>query len=482
VYKARPDLIAGGRTVIGAVPTRNQQLSDHYFSRIQPRVKAYLEDLQTEMWKVGISNTVLHNEVAPGQHELCPVFSLTNVAADMNILTTELMEEMAAEHELKVLFHEKPFAGINGSGKHCNWGLNTDTGINLCNPGDGEGEFVAFTAALLHAVHKYPAVLRASIASLGNDFRLGGHEAPPAILSMYAGPTLGAHLEAVANDGAALDGYKGGRYGGKVIDSGAPELGPVGAGVEDRNRTAPIPFCGNRFEYRAVGSAANISPSMTAMNTTVAESLSVISDKIEAGASPRDAVAEVLSDSMPAMFNGDGYNPAWHHEAEFERGLPNLRNTPISFEAFDCQATKDLFSKHKVLSEAEVDSYVSINLDEYSMSVEVEAATMLNMINQGVLPAAAADLKSYDGTKLAGGRAAAYEKLAAETAALQAANDAWPEGEKEAAFYAADVVKPAMDSCRDAHDAAEVLISSDLYPFPTYEQMIHGHHMDGRGF
>jgi glutamine synthetase len=483
VYNARPDLVACERTVLGATPPREQQLSCDYFSKIQPRVRAYLEDLQTEMWKCGISNSVLHNEVAPSQHELSPIFALTNVSSDQNILCVELMEDLAADHDLKVLFHEKPFADVNGSGKHCNWGLNTDTGINLYDPGNDQEAFSAFTTALIHGLYNFPAIFRTSYASYGNDFRLGGHEAPPAILSMYAGPTLGAHLEAIANDGGPLAGYDGGRYGGKVLDSGAPELGPVGAGIEDRNRTAPVPFCGNRMEFRAVGSNQNISMTMTMANVAAAEGLSVISDKIEAGASPRDAVAEVLSDAMPVMFNGDGYHSDWHHEAENVRGLPNLPTTIDALRGFVSDKNKALFAKHAVYSPAEVESVTNIMYDKYAMDVQIEANTMIKMINQAILPACAADLKAYDGTNLAGDRPAAYKAIADATAALQATVDAYPADDgEEGAVYSCDVVRPAMAAVRAAHDVAECLIDSDKYPFPTYEQCLFGHHSDGRNF
>jgi glutamine synthetase len=480
VYNQRPDLINCERTVLGATPPKNQQLSVDYFSKINPRTRAFLEDLQTEMWRVGMSNSVLHNEVAPSQHELSPIFALTNVSADQNILCVELMEDIAAEHDLKVLFHEKPYADVNGSGKHCNWGLNTDTGVNLYDPGHNSEAFTVFLTALLHALHKYPSVFRASYASYGNDFRLGGHEAPPAILSMYSGVQLGQHLDAVVA-GGPLGGYDGGRYGGKEINSGAPELGPVGAGMEDRNRTAPVPFCGNRMEFRAVGSNQNISPLLTAANVATAEGLSVISDLVEGGLSVRDATAQVLSDAMPALFNGDGYGAEWHHEAEHVRMLPNLPTTVDSMAAFDCDANRELFAKHSVMSPAEIESFINITHDKYAMDAQIEAGIMVNMINQAILPAAAADLKAYDGTNLAGDRAEAYGDLAEKTAALSAVHDAWPDDDEiTAATYGANVAKPAMDACRAAHDRAELLIDSERYPYPNYEECLYAHHCHSR--
>lgn len=483
LYAARPDLINTGRTIIGAEPARHQQNSDQYFGRIVPRVKEFTERLQTELWKVGISNSVIHNEVAPGQHEISPIFALTNVSADQNILQMEIADDIAADLDLVVLNHEKPFAAMNGSGKHCNWGLNTDTGINLFDPSDAEEPFMAFTAALVYACNNYPEALRTGFASQQNDFRLGGHEAPPAILSIYTGAILGDHLESIAN-GGDLAGYAGGgRYGGKEIDCGAPELAPVSAPVEDRNRTAPVPFCGNRFEFRAVGSSMNIGPSMTAVNTTVAEGLSVISDYVERdGMSVRDAVGKVLADNSAVIFNGDGYSAEWYHEAEHVRKLPNLPTTIDALELFDTEKIAELYSKHKVYSGAEVAAVASIMYERYALDQQIECDTMLDMVNQGVLPAAAEDLNVYKGTVLGGNRATVYEGLAASVAALQAARDAWPDdaGEKEQAVYSKEEVVPAMEAVRESADAAEKLIAADKYPFPTYTEMLFNHKTDGR--
>lgn len=486
LYNARPDLIATGRTVIGAEPPRHQQNSDQYFSRIVPRVKEFTEELQAELWKVGISNSVIHNEVAPGQHEISPIFALTNVSADQNILQMEIADDLAAKYDLAVLNHEKPFAFMNGSGKHCNWGLNTDTGINLYDPSDAEEPFMAFTAALVYACHNYPEVIRTGFASQQNDFRLGGHEAPPAILSMYTGHVLGEHLNAIAEHGGALAGYAGGgRYGGKEIHCGAPELAPIPAPVEDRNRTAPVPFCGNRFEFRAVGSSQNIGPSMTAINTTVAEGLSVISGLVEDdGMSVRDAVGKVLKDNKNIIFNGDCYAEEWHHEAEHVRKLPNLPTTLDALELFDSDKVADLFSKHKVYSKAEVSAVASVMYERYALDQQIECDTLLGMVNQSVLPAAAEDLNTYMGTELGGDRATVYNGLAASTAALQAVRDGWDSeaSEKEQAVYSKDVVVPAMGAVRESADAAEQLIAAGKYPFPTYTDLLFDHKAHGRSF
>lgn len=477
----RPDLMDGGRTVCGALPSRGQQLSDHYFGKINPRVKAFFEELNSELLQRGVSMCVYHNEVAPGQHEMSPIFALTNVAADQNILTVNLMHELSLKHGLVALQHEKPFRGINGSGKHCNWGLNSNTGLNLYASGKNEQEqqsFITFVAALMYAVKRYPEAFRASVATSGNDHRLGADEAPPAIFSIYTGTDLGDHLNNIVN-GGELAGYTGGRYGDKMIPTGSRATGPVGGATEDRNRTAPLPFCGNRFEFRAVGSAQNIGLPMAVMNTAVAEGAAVISDLIESGKSVRDAVAEVIKSSKDVVFNGDGYSSEWHQEAENERNLPNLRNTVESFKTWTCEKNLDLFAKHKVFSSDEMHALKSVNFQRYSDDIEIEVNTMINMMNQGVLPACAADLKAYEGTNLSGNRPAVYEKLASETAALQKVSDAWPtDNEEEAAEYALSVAKPALEQARKAHDAAEVLIDGALYPYPTYHDMLYPHQQE----
>jgi glutamine synthetase len=482
---ARPDLVSGGRTVLGAAPARGQQLSDHYFGRMNPRVKAFQQEFQDAALKTGISHVVYHNEVAPSQHEWSPIFSLANVAADQNILACDLMKEIGAKHGLTILCHEKPFAGINGSGKHVNWGLNTDTGMNLYTTGktpEEEAVFVSFVSAVAHGVGNYAEALRASVGGAGNDHRLGAQEAPPAIFSLYLGQKLGAHIQGIA-DGNKLDGYNAGRYGDTVIETGARATGRVGGGTEDRNRTAPLPFCGNRFEFRAVGSDANVSFSVTVMNTIVAEGCAAMSDLIESGTPVRDAVGNTLAENMKVIFNGDGYSDEWHQEAMNERGLPNLQTTVDALDQFTSDKNRALFSKHGVYSERELEAVQSVMYERYALDIEIEADTMLDMVNQGVLPAAAADLKSYDGTALAGSRPAVYGALADASAALQAHRDAWPmDDEAEAATYAKEVIKPSMAAVREAHDMAERLIESNLYPFPTYHEMIHPHHDEPSDF
>jgi len=476
---ARPDILATGRTILGADTARGQELDDHYFGKISPRVKAFFVDFQAACWELGISNVVYHNEVAPGQHEWSPIFSLCNTAADQNILACELAQEIGLKHNLFILHHEKPFAGINGSGKHCNWGLNSDTGMNLYTTGktkETEACFTAFTAALSYAIANYGEALRATVASSGNDHRLGAQEAPPAIISLATGKKLEAHLESVVA-GGALDGYSAKRYGDADLGTGSNATEKVGRGTEDRNRTAPLPFCGNRFEFRAVGSNQNISTPMFVLNTAVAEGCEAISVLIEGGKSARDAVAQVLAESKHCIFNGNGYSPEWHKEAVEVRKLSNLATTVEAWGAWDTKKNTDLFVKHKVLSAAEMTALKTINFERYTQDLEIEADTMIKMINQAVLPACAADLKAYDGTGLAGSRPDTYKAMAAQLDNLTKVRASAPHGAspEDAAKWTKEELKPAMNALRTAHDAAEGLIDSKLYPFPTYEDMLFPH-------
>lgn len=482
---ARPDILQAGRTVIGAGCPLGQE-GGHYFSKIYPRVKAFFQDFQAKIWDLGISGVVYHNEVAPSQHEWSPIFSLVNVAADQNVLATEIAVEIGLKHGLAILHHEKPFAGINGSGKHCNWGLNSDTGMNLFTTGkstEAEVSFVAFITALAHGVHKYGDALRASVATSGNDHRLGAQEAPPAIMSLYTGNKLGAHLAAAAN-GGDLSGYKARRYGDVEINTGARCTPTVGGGTEDRNRTAPLPFCGNRFEFRAVGSGQNISVPVMLLNTITAAGCAAISDLIESGKSVKEAVSTILKDAEPAIFNGNGYSAEWHKEAEEVRKLPNLKTAADAWVAFKSEKNKALFAKFGVLTDKEVDALATIQLEKYTQDLEVEAGCVIDMLNQGVIPAAATDLKTFDGanpllTKLAGDRGETYGALVTEVANLKTVLQAVPQGNADAAAaYAKDIIKPAMAAARAAHDKAEKLIRKDLYPYPTYYDMLFPHQIE----
>lgn len=478
LVQQRPDILMAERTLLGANSVRGQKPDDHYFGKPNMRVKAFHKEMQEEFWKLGIACSVVHNEVAPAQHEFSPIFATTNVSADQNIAAVNLMKDVGLRHGLSVLCHEKPFANINGSGKHCNWGLNADNGMNLFTPGKDEQagkSFMAFTAAMMHSVGNYPELYRCAVSGAGNDHRLGAQEAPPAIFSIYTGPKLWEHCESVIA-GGPLAGYKGGRYGDKLIDTGARATGVVGGSLEDRNRTAPLPFCGNRYEFRAVGSNDNISFAMAVMNTTVAEGCSAISEKIEAGASPRDAVAAVINANKASVFNGNGYSTEWHREAVEERGLPNLKTTCEALGVLNSDKNRALFEKHNVLTGAELEAHTEIRYDRYVVDIGIEAETIMRMVNQSILPACAQDLARYNSSGLDGGRKVAYKALADVTAALEAVIGAWPNDDiVTEANYAANEVKSAMAAVRAAHDAAEVLIASDIYPFPTYDEMLFQH-------
>jgi glutamine synthetase len=477
----RPDLLAAGRTLLGAEPPRGQQTDANYFSRIQPRVKAFFEDLQAELLATNIPCIVYHNEVAPSQHEFSPIFSLTNRAADDNCLSMEMMHDIAANHGLACLNHEKPFANLNGSGKHSNWGLNTDDGKNLYVVGktdEDQAQFMAQVAVLARTVKTHGDLLRTSVASAGNDHRLGAQEAPPAILSLYTGVQMEEHIRAIMA-GGELAGYAGAE-GGKPISYGAASTQDIEGGFEDRNRTAPFPFCGNRFEFRAVGSNQSIAIPMAYLNTAVAESQAVLSADIESGTPVRDAVAKMFNENIEAIFNGNGYDEAWHKEAEEERGLCNLRNTPAALDTLNSAKNKALFESQGVLSGEELDARQEIAQEEYIATINLEAECMLNMLNQGVLPAAAEDASKMTAAGLGAKRTAMYAALEEATNKLDDVLANFPENDDLSAqsHYCADVVKAAMDEAREHSDACERVISSELFPYPTYENMLFSHHYD----
>jgi len=471
-FFARPDLQATGRTVLGADPSRGQQTDQHYFATYSARVREFMEDVEAELWALGVSLVVQHNEVAPLQHEFSPVFALTNVSADQNILCIEVMNEIAVKHGLRVLFHEKPFANVNGSGKHCNWGLNTDTGRNLFVPGktpESQASFTAFVAAVVRALHLHGDLIRTGVACTGNDHRLGAQEAPPAIVSVYTGDGMMAHLEAVMA-GGELAGYAGGT---QQVGAGSKAVGAVTCNNEDRNRTAPFPFCGNRFEFRAVGSSQNISAPMTYVNTAMAESMGALADLIEGGMSPRDATAKVLTEHKAVIFNGNGYSEEWVAEAA-ARGLPNLKTCVDAFRVLDSEKNKALMQSQNVLSPEECTARREVGLESYVNTRTIEANTMVSMLNSGVIPACAADLAGYVAApELAGTRKDTYTSLAKETAKLVEAIAAIPSEVEEACDYIQATLLPQMTATRALHDTAETLIASKLYPFPTYHDIFY---------
>mmetsp|Transcript_26378 Transcript_26378/g.77468 ORF Transcript_26378/g.77468 Transcript_26378/m.77468 type:complete len:721 (+) Transcript_26378:44-2206(+) len=481
-YLERPDLLHCGRTLVGAPPARGQQADLNYFGQIPNTVARFLETVQKEMWLVGIPMVCYHNEVAPGQHELAPIFGMSNVAADQNQLCMELMHELADLHGLVVLFHEKPFAGINGNGKHNNWsvqGIQANGGGNLNMMKSGsdaqaQKRFAVATACLARTLKVHGDVIRCACIGAGNDHRLGAQEAPPAIMSLYPGTGMEAHLKAILA-GGPLEGYKGDQA---ALNYGAHNCQEIRVNAEDRNRTAPFPFCGNRFEFRAVGGAQNVAHPNTLINTALADSFAAWSDLVEGGMSPRDATAELLKESISAVFTGNGYSKEWPVEAVEKRGLLNLHNTVTALDAFPSDKNKAMFKKHGVYGPEEVEARTNVMFEKYAVTIKVEATALIDMVNTGIAPACARDLRTYEGTKMAQHREEVYLHVQDTATALANICAEIPHDADEAAeaHYCAEKIVPAMVECRKACDMAEGLIEKALYPFPTYAEILYGHH------
>ena len=387
VYNKRKDLIYTGRTLFGAKPPKGQELEDHYFGIIKPRVQAFMKELNDELWKLGILAKTEHNEVAPAQHELAPIFTTTNIAADHNQLTMEIMQKVAKKHHMVCLLHEKPFAGVNGSGKHNNWSLTTDTGVNLLNPGDTpyeNAQFLTFLCAVIKAVDEYQDMLRVSVASAGNDHRLGANEAPPAVVSMFLGTELTDVLKAIENDEP---------YGGKekeILKIGVHTLPKFPKDTTERNRTSPFAFTGNKFEFRMLGSSSSVSCTNVVLNTAVAEELKQFADELEGAANFEEALHELIkktvTDHKRIIFNGNGYDDSWITEAE-KRGLLNLRSTPECLPYSLHEKNMKLFISHKVYSETEMRARYEILSETYCKIINIEALTMIDMAKKDILPA-----------------------------------------------------------------------------------------------
>jgi glutamine synthetase len=473
-YAARPDLQMTGRTLVGAPATNNQQLSDKYFSEPSSRVKGFFKEYENECRKLGISYMVGHNEVGPSQHEWSPIFSLTNVAADQNNLAMRLMQDVAIRHGLVCLVHEKPFKGINGSGKHNNWGLNTNTGKNLYVAGENDKDevmFMAMIATLARAIRKHGDILRLGVATPSNDHRLGAHEAPPAIISLYLGKTLSEFAEKAA-EGGPLTGYTGAKV--RSVDSKTSSVGTVPTGPEDRNRTAPFPWCSNRFEFRAVGSGQNISWALTCLHAAVAESMKALADDISGGKKVEDAIRTMLKANIGALFAGNNYAEEWHKEAE-KRGLPHIRDTPNAVDILSDQKNIDLLSNVKVFTPEETQARQAVLYQHYTDTLTLEASTLIQMMNTALLPACGEDLL-HSHKALVGDREQTYVKLQKATQKLQKQLDDLPEDPKKAAHYCADVIKPAMAGVRTIADQIEGIINRRFYPFPTYADILYSHH------
>ena len=493
MFDRRKDLIYTGRTLFGARAPKGQELDDHYFGTIKPRVAAFMKELNEELWKLGILAKTEHNEVAPAQHEMAPIFTTTNIAADHNQLTMEIMQKVAKKHGMVCLLHEKPFAGVNGSGKHNNWSISTDTGTNLLEPGETpyeNAQFLLFLCAVIKAVDEYQDLLRISVASAGNDHRLGANEAPPAIVSMFLGTDLAEILEAIEKDE---------KYDAKQKDLmriGVHTLPKFPKDTTDRNRTSPFAFTGNKFEFRMLGSAASISCANTVLNTSVAEELKQFADKLDGAADFETALHDLIKETIKAhkriIFNGDGYDESWVKEAE-RRGLLNLKTTPDALAHMLDEKNVKLFTSHKVLTETELKARHEVRLENYCKVVNIEALTMLDMARKDILPAMSsysAELASDAAAKTAllGDADCSYEKESVKS--LCALIGATHRGVKKleddllaaksvtAPKALADVYKSTilddMRALRISVDEMETLASSKAWPYPCYGDLLFG--------
>ena len=490
-YDERKDLIFCGRTLFGAPAPKGQELEDHYFGVLKQRVSDYMKDLDAELWKLGVLAKTKHNEVAPGQHELAPIFSTTNIAADHNQLTMEIMKKVARKHGLVCLLHEKPFAGVNGSGKHNNWSISTDTGVNLLDPGKTPSEnaqFLLFLSAVIKAVDEYQGLMRVSVASAGNDHRLGANEAPPAIISIFLGDELTAILNAIDHDEAYTD-HKAPR-----MKLGVDVLPCFRRDTTDRNRTSPFAFTGNKFEFRMLGSTASVADPNIVLNTIVAEALSEYADRLEKAddftTEINKLVKETIRDHGHIIFNGNGYSEEWEKEAE-KRGLLNLKSTVDALPVMVEPKNIEVFVKHGVYSEVEIRSRYEILLENYSKVINIEALTAADMVRKNYLPA----ISEYVGTlcdavlakkavgledqitpeaetlkKLSAAQTNAY-RLVGELEGEEAAAADIADGYKQARAYH-DKVLPKMEALRAAVDTAEVLTGEDYWPVPSYTDLL----------
>jgi glutamine synthetase len=474
LYRLRPDLVNCGRTLVGNLPARNQQGSLNYFSPVPEIVDKLMRNVQDKMVQLGCAMIVRHNEVAPGQHEMSPIFTVSNASSDQNVLFMQIANDEAARLGLAVLFHEKPFAGINGSGKHSNWSVGTDTGTNFFAPGKTDDSleiFCAGIACLAYGLKQHNELVRSCVASAGNDFRLGAQEAPPAIISLYPGAKFEEHVDAIIN-GGALTGFAAVP---EVVDPRSRNTMDVRGGAEDRNRTAPFPHCGNRFEFRAVGSSQNCSMPIAVCNTMFSSGMSHLNGLLEGGMSLRDAIAQMFKENREIIFTGNGYSDEWPEEAK-KRGLPNLKTAPEAARAFNSEKTKAVFKEMGIFEPEEVDARQELMYENYSICVSTEAQTLIQMVESGIIPACAKDLSIYkDAPKLAGDRPKVYEKITEENKKLKASLEKVPADPEKEAFYYCETVKPQMEALRSMVDKAEELMAAENYPFPTYEQLLYSH-------
>ena len=494
MYEKRKDLVFCGRTLFGAKPPKGQELDDHYFGAIKPRVEAYMEELNTELWKLGIYAKTEHNEVAPSQHELASIYTVANVATDQNQLIMEIMQRVASRHDLVCLLAEKPFAGVNGSGKHNNWSLATDTGVNLFKPGETpyeNAQFLLFLCAAVQAVDNYQDLLRLSVATAGNDHRLGANEAPPAVISIFLGDELTAVLDAIETDTP----YSGTEK--TVLKLGVHVLPKFTRDTTDRNRTSPFAFTGNKFEFRMVGSSDSIACANIMLNAAMAETLKEFSDRLEGVSDFESALHDLIKETIKAhkriIFNGNGYDDAWIKEATEKRGLLNLRTTPDALATVLEKKNVEMLTSLKIFSEAEIHSRYEICLENYCKTVNIEGLTMVDMARKEILPAVEAYLGNLSGTVAAKtaavpGLACKYEKdlisklskLADEISDAASSLDttlirlkAIPDV-TDAAYVIRDVVLQKMAELRVVCDEAESITADKYWPFPTYGDLLFG--------
>ena len=489
-FLQRKDLIYTGRTLFGAMPPKGQELDDHYFGTIRQRIAGFMKDVNEELWKVGVSAKTQHNEVAPAQHELAPIYAEANVAVDHNHLVMQTLKRVACQHGMKCLLHEKPFAGVNGSGKHNNWSLTTDDGKNLLDPGKTPHENIQFLLVLtciLKAVDEHADLLRESAADPGNDHRLGANEAPPAIISIFLGEQLEDVLEQLISTGAATHSLKGGK-----LETGVSTLPDLAKDATDRNRTSPFAFTGNKFEFRMVGSRDSIAGPNVVLNTIVAEAFSEACDVLENAddfqTAVHDLIKQYATEHQRIVFNGNGYSDEWVAEAQ-RRGLPNIKSMVEAIPALTTEKTVAMFEKFKVFTKSELESRAEIKYENYSKSINIEARTMIDMASKQIVPAVIKYTKSLADTvvvvKEAGADASVQAELLGEISALLAETKkaleelivitdkaaAMEEGEEQARYYHFDVV-PAMEALRAPVDKLEMIVDKEAWPMPSYGDLM----------
>ena len=489
-FEQRKDLIYTGRTLFGAMPPKGQELDDHYFGTIRQRIASFMRDVNIQLWKVGVTAKTQHNEVAPAQHELAPIYSEANIAVDQNQLTMQTLKRVACQHGMKCLLHEKPFAGVNGSGKHNNWSITTDDGINLLEPGKTPHEntqFLLVLACILKAVNVHADLLRESAADPGNDHRLGANEAPPAIISIFLGEQLEDVVDQLISTGEATHSLNGGK-----LDTGVSTLPELSKDATDRNRTSPFAFTGNKFEFRMVGSRDSIANPNIVLNTIVAEAFADACDILEKAddfdLAVHDLIKEYLTDNQRIIFNGNGYSDEWVAEAE-RRGLPNIKSMVEAIPAITTDKSIKLFERFSVFTKAELESRAEIQYEAYAKAINIEARTMIDMASKQFLPAFIKYTKTLADTVLAVKEAGvdaavqteALKKVSALMAETKAALDvlvkvtdeaaAKEEGEVQANFYHSDIV-PAMEALRAPVDKLEMIVDKEAWPMPSYGDLI----------